>query len=190
MTVVLHSPAYGKEAGEEYSGPEEAWLVAQGYARSAGGSRQDHTLGTAQFPSDDPTLAENREDTDAEVPDDVEFKSNFDAEPVTGDFTDHDEYLESIGRLDNEGGAGASPDLEVRGKDDDKQEPKGDPVEAGDDGATGTDESFTADATTPTPTRKTRQGGKRAEGNRSHAVGSEDKKDEKGDQAKSKKASD
>lgn len=35
MTVIVTSPVYGKDVGELYSGPEEAWLVANGYAKNA-----------------------------------------------------------------------------------------------------------------------------------------------------------
>lgn len=36
MTVTLTSEALGKQPGDTYTGPEEAWLLAQGYASKAG----------------------------------------------------------------------------------------------------------------------------------------------------------
>ncbi len=64
MTVTITSPVYGKQVGEPYTGPEEDWLLANGYAARAGysgpGVSNTGPLGAA--PDKDPLLAENRED--------------------------------------------------------------------------------------------------------------------------------
>ena len=71
MTVTLTSPAEGKKVGETYTGPREAWLLAEGYAtkKSYSGPGVSNT-GPATFtkPSQDPRPAENRESVeDTEV---------------------------------------------------------------------------------------------------------------------------
>lgn len=64
MAVTLTSPAYGKAVGETYTGPEEAWLLAEGYATQDGytGPGVSNTGATDVDPADDPTLQANRED--------------------------------------------------------------------------------------------------------------------------------
>jgi hypothetical protein len=91
MTVTLTSPCMGKEVGETYTGPYEAWLITEGYAQAGGnlnyagsytpGADNDNqtdytgTIGPdglntladggeaiSVLPADDPTRAENREE--------------------------------------------------------------------------------------------------------------------------------
>jgi hypothetical protein len=64
MTVTLRSEAFGKLPGETYTGPEEAWLLAEGYAYQAGytGPGVSETGPADVVPANDPTLAVNRED--------------------------------------------------------------------------------------------------------------------------------
>lgn len=64
MTVTLTSPALGQDAGTTYTGPEEAWLLAEGYARQDGytGVGVSNTGATDVAPANDPGLAQNRED--------------------------------------------------------------------------------------------------------------------------------
>lgn len=63
MPVTLTSPALGKDAGDVHTGPEEAWLLAQGYARQDDydGPGVSNTGPAAEDPDDDLTLASNRE---------------------------------------------------------------------------------------------------------------------------------
>lgn len=65
MAVELTSPAEGKQAGESYSGPNEEWLVANGYATRSGDDSDNH-LNTTVTADSDPTNADNREAPDAE----------------------------------------------------------------------------------------------------------------------------
>ena len=64
MPVVLDSPAYGQQVGTTYTGPEEDWLLANGYAHRAGytGPGVSNTGPAGTTPENDPTLAVNRED--------------------------------------------------------------------------------------------------------------------------------
>jgi hypothetical protein len=63
MTVTLTSPVFGLNVDDPYTGPEEAWLLAEGYAKQAGytGPGVSNTGPTDVDPGDDPTLAANRE---------------------------------------------------------------------------------------------------------------------------------
>lgn len=63
MTVTLTSPVFGLQVDDPYTGPEEAWLLAQGYAKQAAytGAGVSNTGATDVDPADDPTLSENRE---------------------------------------------------------------------------------------------------------------------------------
>lgn len=63
MTVELTSPALGKEVGDTHTGPEEAWLLAEGYAKQAGytGPGVSNTGPADTTPANDLTLAANRE---------------------------------------------------------------------------------------------------------------------------------
>jgi hypothetical protein len=63
MTVVLTSPVMGQTVGSNYTGPEEAWLLANGYASQAGytGPGVANTGDASSTPADDLTLASNRE---------------------------------------------------------------------------------------------------------------------------------
>jgi hypothetical protein len=65
MTVKLHQPIAGKDAGATYSGPMESWLLALGYA-SVDGDTTDKVdvTGVADI-GQDPTLPENREEPGA-----------------------------------------------------------------------------------------------------------------------------
>lgn len=54
MSVELTSPAGGLNRGDTYTGPLEAWLIAEGYATS------DRTMPVTKAASD-PRLAEHRE---------------------------------------------------------------------------------------------------------------------------------
>lgn len=67
MTVELTSPALGLEVGDTYTGPEEAWLLAEGYAKQDGytGPGVSNTGPTDVEPDEDPGLAENREEPPA-----------------------------------------------------------------------------------------------------------------------------
>jgi hypothetical protein len=60
VAVTLTSPVLGQAPGYVYTGPLEAWLEAQGYAKRNSGV-VDHQKTTAVLPKDDPTLAINRE---------------------------------------------------------------------------------------------------------------------------------
>ncbi len=70
MSVKLTSEALGHPVGYIYTGDEEAWLLAQGYAKrdadtsptSYTGPGVAETGPAAEDPEDDLTLAENRED--------------------------------------------------------------------------------------------------------------------------------
>lgn len=69
MPVTLTSPAVGKQPGDTHTGPEEAWLLAEGYAKQTGytGPGVSNTGPATVAPANDLTLAENREDpTDAD----------------------------------------------------------------------------------------------------------------------------
>ena len=63
MTVELTSPAMGKKVGESYTGPEEPWLLAEGYAKRAGytGPGVSGTGPATVEPDEDVTAAANRE---------------------------------------------------------------------------------------------------------------------------------
>lgn len=63
MAVTMTSEALGKMPGEEYTGPEEDWLLAQGYARQDDydGPGVSNTGPSDVDPDDDPTQSENRE---------------------------------------------------------------------------------------------------------------------------------
>lgn len=63
MTVTLTSPVMGLNVDDPYTGPEEAWLLAQGYAKQDGytGPGVSNTGPADTTPDNDPTLAENRE---------------------------------------------------------------------------------------------------------------------------------
>lgn len=83
MPVTLTSPAVGKQPGDTHTGPEEAWLLAEGYAEQAGytGPGVSNTGPAAADPDNDLTLAANREDpTDADY--DVDLGSVDDEGPT------------------------------------------------------------------------------------------------------------
>jgi hypothetical protein len=63
VAVTLTSPALGHDVGFVYSGPEEDWLLASGYARRDGytGPGVSNTGLTDVLPAKDPELAVNRE---------------------------------------------------------------------------------------------------------------------------------
>lgn len=63
MPVTLTSPVLGLDVGAVYTGDEEEFLLAQGYARRDGytGPGVSNTGAAAQTPAEDLTLAENRE---------------------------------------------------------------------------------------------------------------------------------
>lgn len=63
MTVELTSPVLGKQVGDTHTGPEEAWLLANGYAKQAGytGPGVSNTGPSDVGPSDELTDAANRE---------------------------------------------------------------------------------------------------------------------------------
>lgn len=69
MTVTLTSPVFGKQVDDTYTGPEEAWLLANGYAKQASytGIGVSNTGLASTPPSKDLTLAENREDAPAGI---------------------------------------------------------------------------------------------------------------------------
>jgi hypothetical protein len=86
MTVELTSPALGKAVGATHTGPEEAWLLANGYAKQAGytGPGVSNTGPSDTTPANELTLPENREpapsvDTDTAVPDPDPVAYDFDA---------------------------------------------------------------------------------------------------------------
>lgn len=64
MTVELTSPVLGQDVGYEYTGPQEAWLLAAGYAKQAGyeGPGVDNDCPAAADLTDDPREPENRGD--------------------------------------------------------------------------------------------------------------------------------
>lgn len=64
--VTLHQPAEGLDRGDTYSGPNEDWLVSQGYASRAKGEDGLHMTGVEK--QVDPTLASNREAPDEDAP--------------------------------------------------------------------------------------------------------------------------
>lgn len=63
MTVTLTSPALGQNVGTTYTGDEEEWLLAEGYARRDGytGPGVSNTGPASSTPAEDPRLAANRE---------------------------------------------------------------------------------------------------------------------------------
>jgi hypothetical protein len=63
MAVTLTSPALGQDAGTTYTGDEEEHLLARGLARRDGytGPGVSNTGPAAELPSEDPSLAVNRE---------------------------------------------------------------------------------------------------------------------------------
>lgn len=63
MTVELTSPVLGQDVGYSYTGPLEAWLLAEGYAKQAGytGPGVSNTGAASTAPDNDPRLHENRE---------------------------------------------------------------------------------------------------------------------------------
>lgn len=63
MTVELTSPALGKSVGDTHTGPEEPWLLANGYAKQAGytGPGVASTGPAAHTVAQDLTVAANRE---------------------------------------------------------------------------------------------------------------------------------
>lgn len=63
MPVTLTSPVEGLAVGATYTGPLEAWLLAEGYASQDGytGPGVANTGDIAIDPANDPTSAENRE---------------------------------------------------------------------------------------------------------------------------------
>lgn len=63
MTVTLTSPVLGLNVDDPYTGDEEAWLLAQGYAKQDGytGPGVSNTGPADTTPANDLTLAENRE---------------------------------------------------------------------------------------------------------------------------------
>jgi len=63
MAVEMTSEAYGKQVGETYTGSEEDWLLANGYAKRTGytGPGVSNTGASDVVPDKDPTLADNRE---------------------------------------------------------------------------------------------------------------------------------
>lgn len=70
MTVTLTSPALGLDVGDPYTGPEEAWLLAEGYASQAGytGPGVQNSGSTGVTPDEDPRLPENRESPTGDEP--------------------------------------------------------------------------------------------------------------------------
>lgn len=64
MAVEMTSEAYGKLPGESYTGPEEDWLLANGYAKRAGytGPGVANTGASDVTPDKEPTDAVNREE--------------------------------------------------------------------------------------------------------------------------------
>lgn len=99
MTVTMTSEAYGKVPGETYTGPEEAWLLATGYAKQAGydSNAVGDKPGVKQsgvsdiLPAQDPQLAANREspeeplDTQADPFGRTQPDYDFDASGVDND---------------------------------------------------------------------------------------------------------
>lgn len=65
MTVNITSPVLGKNVGDTYTGPLEAWLLAEGYASQAGytGPGVSNTGAASTTPGNDPRLHSNREST-------------------------------------------------------------------------------------------------------------------------------
>lgn len=63
MAVILTSPVLGLNVGASYTGPEEDWLLAEGYARrdAYSGPGVLNTGPTDVVPAKDPQLAANRE---------------------------------------------------------------------------------------------------------------------------------
>ena len=64
MAVELTSPAVGKNVGDSHTGPEEDWLLAEGYAKRAGytGPGVSNTGPAGASVANDLTSADNRED--------------------------------------------------------------------------------------------------------------------------------
>lgn len=84
MAVTMTSEALGKQPGETYTGPEEDWLLAQGYAKRDGytGPGVSNTGPSDVAPANDPTQRENREP--AQTGFDDQHRPN--PEPVPYDF--------------------------------------------------------------------------------------------------------
>jgi hypothetical protein len=63
VAIVLTQEVNGQAVGDTYNGPAGMvpWLIAEGYALDTSNVR-DHTNDTGAAPSEDPTLAINRED--------------------------------------------------------------------------------------------------------------------------------
>jgi hypothetical protein len=63
VTVTITSEVFGKLPGETYTGPMEAWLLSEGYAKQAGytGAGVSNTGAADTTPANDPRLAANRE---------------------------------------------------------------------------------------------------------------------------------
>lgn len=59
MSVTLHQPVAGMDAGATYSGPMERWLVVNGYASD--GAKTDKADVTGVLEDENPTLADHRE---------------------------------------------------------------------------------------------------------------------------------
>lgn len=90
MSVRLTSPVLGRPVGFVYTGPEEEWLLAQGYAKRESGTSPTSYTGpgvagtgpTDVAPAKDPQLASNREP--AQTGFDDQHRPN--PEPVPYDF--------------------------------------------------------------------------------------------------------
>lgn len=84
MVVEMTSEAMGVQVGQTYSGPEENWLLAEGYAKRANytGPGVSNTGPTDVEPDLDPTVAENRE----VYPVDFDDQGRPNPEPVPYDF--------------------------------------------------------------------------------------------------------
>lgn len=78
MTVTMTSEALGKKVGETYTGAEEAWLLAEGYAKQTGytGVGVANTGATAVTPDKDLTSSANREDANRPERFKGQFQSN------------------------------------------------------------------------------------------------------------------
>lgn len=61
MTVTLTSPVEGKQPGDTYTGPDEAWLIASGYAKKTAGPYTGP--GLSNTGPADTTITANREYT-------------------------------------------------------------------------------------------------------------------------------
>ena len=119
MSVTLTSRVFGQEAGTTFTGAEEDWLLANGYAKRDGytGPGVSGTGPSDVTPDKDLNLAENREaaDRETDVNSDVDQRSK---QPYDFDQGGVDTEKPTVGSLGPaEGPAAGGTDVEISGSD-------------------------------------------------------------------------